>query len=115
MCEAIERLGKIEDKLLSAIECAIEDGVENVSAEEMGEVVDMLKDIAAIKGGMVASKASAEASRAFSRMEFGLRGEKPELIMENAEADVRRAWDMADDKSRVKMRTSLVELANSLE
>lgn len=115
MCEAIERLGKIEGKLLSAIECAIEDGVENVDAAEMGEVVDMLKDIAAIKSGMVASRASAEASRAFSRMELGLRGEKPERIMEGAEADVRRAWDMADDKARVKMRTSLVELANSLE
>lgn len=51
MCtnETIMRMNDLESCLLSMLETEVEKGLENVSAEEMGEVVDMLKDLGEAK------------------------------------------------------------------
>ncbi len=41
----MERLKLMKEKLLDAVECQISDCLENVSAEELGEAVDMIKDL----------------------------------------------------------------------
>lgn len=51
MCrdDTMMRMGRIEGKLLGMLEEEAEKGLEGVSAAEMGEVVDMVKDLAEAK------------------------------------------------------------------
>lgn len=42
MCD----LAEMKERLISCVKSELEKGVENVNAAELGEVVDMIKDIA---------------------------------------------------------------------
>lgn len=41
----LERMKSIQKKLLNGLDCALDKGVENVNAQEAGEIADMIKDL----------------------------------------------------------------------
>lgn len=44
--EKLKDLNEIKHKLIEAVEAELSGGIENVNTEELGEVIDMIKDIA---------------------------------------------------------------------
>lgn len=41
----MDRLLQIEDKLIDIVECEVHNNLHNTNANELGEVIDMIKDI----------------------------------------------------------------------
>ena len=60
----IERIHKMLECLAEKSLCEIEKGIENVSTEEMGEVIDMIKDLSEAEYYATITKAMNEADEA---------------------------------------------------
>ena len=140
MCtnETIMRMNDLESCLLSMLETGVEKGLENVSAEEMGEVVDMLKDLGEAKYYYSVVMAMEDASepmgyRRYANGRFapsgrGKMGYEPmephegrmmeqtaDEHMREFEDSIRDMWEDADQRQRNKMKAALVSMANSLK
>lgn len=60
----IERIHKMLECLAEKSSCEIEKGIENVNTEEMGEVIDMIKDLSEAEYYATITKAMNEADEA---------------------------------------------------
>lgn len=120
MCKdtTIMRMSAIEEDLLCALEAQASNGLENVSAAEMGAVVDMIKDFEEAKYYFSIVKAMHDDGEEKYEHE-----EAEEVRVKEAAGDhmkglmdsMGKMWRDADQVHRSQMHSELVKFVNDLK